>query len=113
MAKNNRTCILGGDFNVDLIKYGIDARVDSFYELITAHGYRPLILNPTRITEKSATLIDNFFINDLSCVSNGGNITHSISDHFLQFVHLDIFDTIKEKNNSPKYARSWAIFNKK
>ena len=88
------------------------ACVDSFYDLVTTHGFRPLILNPTIITNKSATLIDNFFINDLSCFSNGGNITHSISDHFLQFVQLDIFENLNENKCTIKYARNWGIFNK-
>ena len=48
-------------------------------------------MQPTRVTYKSRTLIDNIFINDLSCNSDGGNITHSISDHFQQFSICDIF----------------------
>ena len=82
-----------------------------FYDYITSHGFRPLILNPTRVNSKSATLIDNFFVNDLSCSSNGGNITHAISDHFLQFVQLDIFDNSEHKNKTNKYARNWRMFN--
>ena len=34
------------------------------------------------------TLIDNIFINDMTCHSFGGNLTSSISDHFLQFTGL-------------------------
>ena len=108
----NKICILAGDFNIDLIKFGQVTCVDTFYDLITTHGFRPLILNPTRITHRSATLIDNFFINDLSCVSNGGNLTHSISDHFLQFTQLDIFEYFNENVTHIKYARNWRIFNK-
>ena len=70
-----------------------------------------LNLNPTRITSKSATLIDNLFVNDLSCSSNGGNITHTISDHFLQFAQLDIFDNSNDNKNTTKYARNWRMFN--
>ena len=70
-----------------------------------------MILNPTRVNSKSATLIDNLFVNDLSCSSNGGNITHAISDHFLQFVQLDIFDNSEHKNKTNKYARNWRMFN--
>ena len=44
---------------------------------------------PTRITEKTATLIDNILINNnaLNCIS--GNITTSISDHLPRFIVLD------------------------
>ena len=44
---------------------------------------------PTRITEKTITLIDNILINNnvLNCIS--GNRTISISDHLSQFIVLD------------------------
>ena len=77
-----KTCALLGDFNVDLIKYGDNHLIDSFYDQVSSHGFRPLILQPSRVTSHSATLIDNIFINDVQCFSKGGNIMSSISDHF-------------------------------
>ena len=56
-----------GDFNIDLAKYSSHAQTSEFYDLLSSHGYRPLILQPTRVTSTSATLIDNIFINDMSC----------------------------------------------
>ena len=50
-----------------------------------------LILQPTRVTKKSKTLIDNIFFNSLEFVTISGNITHSISDHLIQFVILEDF----------------------
>ena len=74
------TCILLGDFNADLLK--IDSHDDSnyFYNVLTSQSFRPLILQPTRVTATSATLIDNIFINDMAISSSGGNITTSISE---------------------------------
>ena len=112
ITQKNKNCILAGDFNIDLIKFGQTACVDSFYDLVSAHGFRPLILQPTRVGSKSATLIDNIFINDISCFSTGGNITHSISDHFLQFAQIDIFEKFTAPKNSVKFARNWRYFNK-
>jgi len=111
ITKSKKVFALLGDFNVDLSKYGTHADTESFYDLISANGFRPLILQPTRVTSTSATLIDNIFINNLDCISKGGNITCSISDHFLQFSQIDIFDKVRHKD-SPKYARNWRIFNK-
>ena len=48
-----------------------------------------LILQPTRVTKKSKTLIDNIFFNSLEFATISGNITHSISDHLIQFVILE------------------------
>ena len=89
----NKICVFMGDFNVDLIKYASDSNIEEFYNLLSFHSFRPLILQPTRVTSKSATLIDNIFINDISCHSFGGNLTSSISDHYFQFSQTDIFQT--------------------
>ena len=113
LNNSNKTVALLGDFNIDLIKYGVNAGVDSFYDQISSHGFRPLILQPTRVTSHSATLIDNIFINDLQCFSKGGNITSSISDHFLQFSQIDIFDNFRNTSKNKKSTRNWRIFNKR
>ena len=71
--------------NIDLVKYETDTHIGDFYDLLCLFCFRPLILQPTRVTSKAATLIDKIFINDMKCHSFGGNLTSSISDHFLQF----------------------------
>ena len=89
--------IITGDFNYNLIKYESHKQTSDFFDLISSYSYRPLILQPSRITYKSNTLIDNIFVNDLSCNSEGGNITSSISDHFSQFSFCDIFGKVTKK----------------
>ena len=98
-----------GDFNFDLLK--IDQHEDSnlFYNVLTANGFRPLILQPSRVTNTSATLIDNIFINDMVSKSKGGNLVSSISDHFAQFSYLD-FCPKKRPNVLPKFGRSYKNF---
>ena len=61
ITKSKKTCVLLGDFNIDLIKYDSNQGVSNFYDNISSHGFRPLILQPSRVTAKSATLIDNIF----------------------------------------------------
>ena len=111
LTKLNKKCILAGDFNIDLIKYDSTACVSEFYDQISSYGFRPLILQPTRFSTSSATLIDNIFINDLSCFSNGGNITTSISDHLMQFAQLDILENLNNKTIK-KVSRNWRVFNR-
>ena len=111
IAKTNKTCILAGDFNVNLINYGENHHVDTFYDEISSFSFRPLVLQPSRVTSKSCTLIDNIFVNDLSTFSSGGNITCSISDHFSQFCQIDIFRK-NNVSNKVKYSRDWRNFNK-
>ena len=55
----------------------------------------PQITLPTRVAQKSATLMDNILINhhEYKCIS--GNMTSFISDHLPQFL---IFKNFKENN---------------
>ena len=99
-----------GDFNIDLVKYGTDANISNFYDLLCTHNFRPLILQPSRVTPRTATLIDNIFINDITRHSTGGNITASISDHFFQFSHTDTLGGTKYKEMI-KYGRNYRNFN--
>ena len=110
ITKSKKKCIFAGDFNVDLIKYGENKIVEDFYDELSSHGFRPLILQPTRVASASLSLIDNIFTNDIISPSSGGNLTTSISDHFSQFSQIDIFDNIHIKNKD-KYGRNWRIFN--
>ena len=91
--QSNKTCALMGDFNVDLIKYETETNTGEFYDLLCSYSFRPLILQATRVALNSATLINNIFINDISCHSFGGNV--AISDHYFQFVQTDVFETFK------------------
>ena len=92
-------------------KYGENKIVDDFYDELSSHGFRPLILQPTRVASGSLSLIDNIFTNDIVSHSTGGNLTTSISDHLSQFSQLDLFDKIYI-TNKVKYSRDWRIFNK-
>ena len=111
ITKTKKTCVLAGDFNVDLINYGQNCHVDSFYDEISSYSFRPLVLQPSRVTSKSATLIDNIFVNDLSSFSSGGNITCSISDHFSQFCFINIFEKVHSSKKA-KFSRDWRNFNR-
>ena len=49
----------------------------------------PYILQPTRITESSATLIDKLFANTYSMNAIGGSLVSKISDHPPQLLIVD------------------------
>ena len=59
-----------GDFNIDILK------CDTNFLL-------PYITSPSRVTPRSQTLIDNFFSNVIEEGSKLGNLTTTISDHFV------------------------------
>ena len=99
-----------GDFNIDLLQYDTQESSRNFYDTLSSFSYRPLILQPSRVTSRSATLIDNIMINNLETKSIGGNLTISISDHFPQFCLIDTF-TKSHKEKSFKYGRNFRNFN--
>ena len=90
LNKEDKLCFLMGDFNIDLMK--IDSKFDNpqFYNTMCSYFFSPLILQLTRVTEKSNTLTDIFF-NSFEFTTISGNITHSISDHLIHFVVLEDF----------------------
>ena len=74
----------------------------------------PLIVQPTRVTKKSKTLVDNIFFNSFEFTSISCNITHSISDHLIQFVILEDFikpsSPCKSNSKSNTYKQNFKIF---
>ena len=69
--EKNKICTLLGDYNVDLLQVGTHSDTCDFYDLLSANGFKPLIMQPTRVTSKTATLIDNIFVNDIETRSTG------------------------------------------
>ena len=63
LSKTKRNLILLRDFNIDLLKIATNGPTQTFMNILTAEFIAPVINCPTRITEFSATLIDNIFTN--------------------------------------------------
>ena len=70
----------------------------------------PYVLQPTRVTDKSKTLIENIFFNSFEFTTLSGNIMHSISDHLIQFVILEDFITPKLLPKTNLYKRNFDNF---
>ena len=89
ILKNKLT--ITGDFDLNLIIYMQKTGVNQFVEKSISNNFVPLTTIPTGITEKSATLIDNIFINNYEDNSNcvSGNITAYISDHLPRFLIIE------------------------
>ena len=77
----HKPCLIGGDFNFDLLKHSTDDTSSNFVNLLASSGFLPCISLPTCITSQSSTLIDNFFCNDLSLVESSMVLLNDISDH--------------------------------
>ena len=63
ISQENKICVLMGDFNVGLLKVDSHLNSDKFLNIMGSYFFQPHILQPTRITDNSATLFDNIFLN--------------------------------------------------
>ena len=66
-------------------------------------------MNPTRITPRSQTLIDNIFYNEVQSKIIAGNIATDISDHLTQFIAIPGRHT--EHLNADIYRRNYKTLN--
>jgi len=78
-------CIISGDFNIDLLPSENNITAEHFLNSMSSLTLIPQISKPTRITNVSATLIDNIFTTLPTNVISG-TIFSDISDHFPNFL---------------------------
>ena len=76
----NKHCFLMGDFNIDLLKYTDDNLSHDFFDTLSSFSFLPLITRPTRLSQRSYTLIDNIFSN-VDLETKSGVVISDISDH--------------------------------
>ena len=82
--------ILGMDHNSDLLKVSVHNSTQRFLEVNLDNGLYPCINKPTRVTNTSATLIDNIFIDCKLLGRHSSRIKiYDISDHLPTVLILD------------------------
>ena len=86
VCKGGKPLYLMGDFNINLLLAEKELKNNSFLTCLNTHSLFPLIDKPTRITQQSATLIDNIFTNILPAAFHSGIIYSDVSDHLPIFV---------------------------
>ena len=59
--REEKLCLIMGDFNIDLLKSNTHSTSENFLNVLGSFFFQPHILQPTRITDHSSTLIDNIF----------------------------------------------------
>jgi len=81
-AEIAKLTVMLGDYNLDLLKFRSNNSVGEFLDNMVSHSFFPTIQKPTRITKKTATLIDNSFTNCIRNKFSTAIICSYISDHF-------------------------------
>ena len=90
ILQEEKTYVLMDDFNINLINTDTDYNVSDFYDILSSKFFAPYILQPTRLTKNSKTLID-VFLNSIEFNTFSGNLTSQILDHLPQFLTLKDF----------------------
>ena len=110
ISKEQKSIFLLGDFNVNLLNYNENNQTNKFLDSLASNSFIPLMLQPTRITSHSNTLIDNVFSNVIDPDIISGNLTATISDHLPQFATIpNMFANILG-NKSNIHERDWSKF---
>ena len=108
ISKEQKSIFLLGDFNVNLLNEHNEA--NQFLVSLASNSFIPLVLQPTRITSHSNTLIDNIFSNVIDPDIISGNLTATISDHLLQFAIFSYTFGNIPGNKSNIYEGDWTKF---
>ena len=108
LEKENKHIYITGDFNCDILL--TDKHSELFKNLFLSSHFYPLINQPTRITNNTATLIDNIYCNIPNLQSNveSGLLHVNIADHKGVFCINN--DSELFSRNTTKSKR---VFNKK
>ena len=85
ISKEQKSIFPLGDFIVNLLNYNEHNQTNEFLDSLVSNSFTPLILQPTRTTSHSTTLIDYIFLNVIDPDIISGNLTVTISDHLPQF----------------------------
>ena len=94
------------------MNYNEHNHTNKFLDSIASNSFIPLILQPTRITSHSNTLMDNIFSNVIGPDILSGNLTATISDHLPQFLIIpNMFGNISG-NKSNIYEQDWSKFDR-
>ena len=101
--------ILLGDYNINLLNCENDKNTCKIRELMLPFYLTPIIINPTRITLRCQTLIDNIFYNEVQPKIIAGNIATDISDHLTHVIAIPGRHT--EHLNEDIYRRNYKALN--
>ena len=62
ISQEQKSVFLLGNFNVNLLNYNEHNQTNEFLDSLATNSFIPLILQPTRMTSHSNTLIDKYFL---------------------------------------------------
>ena len=83
--KNAKDIVICGDMNIDLLKTESHSDSAVYLDTLLENGLLPLVTMPTRIANRSASIIDHISTNITDSNYDVGIILSDLSDHFPVF----------------------------
>ena len=105
--KPNSEMVILGDMNLDLLKYENHLPTSQYLDIMTNHQTLPRIVRPTRIKNKSATLIDHIFTRDNPITLVSGIIDTELAGSCGYTDHKPVFTVLRAR--VPKKDRKATI----
>ena len=91
-----------GDYNVNTLRnIPTNRNTDEFNDMMAEHHLYPMVNKPTRVTDKTASIVDNIY-SDSMIAAKTGILSCDISDHFPIFC---IFDNLSFKTEKPTITK--------
>ena len=111
--KEQKAVFLLGDFKINLMHYNEHIPTNEFLDSLASNSYLPNIIQPSRHTCHSRTLIDNVFSNVISKDIISGNITATISDDLPQILISPNIFADPPSNKCNVFEKDWSNFDLK
>ena len=101
LSSSSDKVFIYGDLNLDVLKLGENKFINDYIDTLFSFGFLQIITKPTRVAEKSATLIDHILTN-ANCENFDSYILcYQISDHFPILHYLNL---AKKKQKQQKIS---------
>ena len=87
IEKEHKLCYIMGDLNIDFLKSDDHKSTGALLDVLYSYNVFALITKPTRVTEKTATIIDHIWTNNFDVDTHHiqGILCTSMTDHYAIF----------------------------
>ena len=104
LAYENKTFYILGDFNINVNEAANRSLfADSYLQALSSNGAHQIVTKPTRVTDRSFTVIDHIITNDITHTITPRIILSSITDHYPIACRMSKFQASRKNISIPMY----------
>ena len=104
----NKYVYITGDANIDLLKINTSTHINNYSNMLSSYNICNTVKLATRVCNKSQTLIDHFYTNNINNINKASVLITDISDHYALLVTIKKTKShIIPTKNGPLVYRSY------